>query len=148
MDPFGRVRLQAALQRHVDQSISSTVNLPQDTPKEVVEALFLTAWKEGCKGITVFREGSREEVMEPLPPVGADLLPDGMIRYRLHQALPPLPWGAPGPKEGPGESFTSSAPRPGGRGASGPLAGLRQDGPPIPGWRPPRSEAASALPGR
>ncbi|AEV16701.1 Ribonucleoside-diphosphate reductase [Thermus sp. CCB_US3_UF1] len=70
VDPFGRVRLQAALQRHVDQSISSTVNLPQDTPKEVVEALFLTAWKEGCKGITVFREGSREEVMEPLPPVG------------------------------------------------------------------------------
>ena len=70
VDPFQRVRLQAALQRHVDQSISSTVNLPRETPKEVVEKLFLTAWKEGCKGITVFREGSREEVMEPLPPVG------------------------------------------------------------------------------
>ncbi|GAA5335895.1 MULTISPECIES: adenosylcobalamin-dependent ribonucleoside-diphosphate reductase [Thermus] len=70
VDPFQRVRLQAALQRHVDQSISSTVNLPKETPKEVVERLFLTAWKEGCKGITVFREGSREEVMEPLPPVG------------------------------------------------------------------------------
>ncbi|WP_298629890.1 adenosylcobalamin-dependent ribonucleoside-diphosphate reductase [uncultured Thermus sp.] len=70
VDPFQRVRLQAALQRHVDQSISSTVNLPQETPKEVVEGLFLTAWKEGCKGITVFREGSREEVVEPLPPVG------------------------------------------------------------------------------
>ncbi|TBH20695.1 adenosylcobalamin-dependent ribonucleoside-diphosphate reductase [Thermus thermamylovorans] len=70
VDPFGRVRLQAALQRHVDQSISSTVNLPRETPKEVVERLFLTAWKEGCKGITVFREGSREEVLKPLPPVG------------------------------------------------------------------------------
>ncbi|BDG16781.1 adenosylcobalamin-dependent ribonucleoside-diphosphate reductase [Thermus brockianus] len=70
VDPFQRVRLQATLQRHVDQSISSTVNLPKETPKEVVEQLFLTAWKEGCKGITVFREGSREEVMEPLPPVG------------------------------------------------------------------------------
>jgi ribonucleoside-diphosphate reductase alpha chain len=70
VDPFQRVRLQAVLQRHVDQSISSTVNLPKDTPKEVVERLFLTAWKEGCKGITVFREGSREEVIEPLPPVG------------------------------------------------------------------------------
>lgn len=70
VDPFQRVRLQAILQRHVDQSISSTVNLPRDTPKEVVERLFLTAWKEGCKGITVFREGSREEVIEPLPPVG------------------------------------------------------------------------------
>lgn len=70
VDPFQRVRLQAALQRHVDQSISSTVNLPKETPKEVVERLFLTAWKEGCKGITVFREGSREEVIEPLPPVG------------------------------------------------------------------------------
>ncbi|WP_135256681.1 adenosylcobalamin-dependent ribonucleoside-diphosphate reductase [Thermus caldilimi] len=70
VDPFQRVRLQAALQRHVDQSISSTVNLPRETPREVVENLFLTAWKEGCKGITVFREGSREEVIEPLPPVG------------------------------------------------------------------------------
>lgn len=70
VDPFQRVRLQATLQRHVDQSISSTVNLPRETPKEVVENLFLTAWKEGCKGITVFREGSREEVIEPLPPVG------------------------------------------------------------------------------
>lgn len=70
VEPFQRVRLQAALQRHVDQSISSTVNLPRETPKEVVERLFLTAWKEGCKGITVFREGSREEVIEPLPPVG------------------------------------------------------------------------------
>ncbi len=70
VDPFQRVRLQAALQRHVDQSISSTVNLPRDTPKEVVERLFLEAWREGCKGLTVFREGSREEVIEPLPPVG------------------------------------------------------------------------------
>ncbi|RTH39741.1 hypothetical protein CSW37_01475 [Thermus scotoductus] len=70
VDPFQRVHLQATLQRHVDQSISSTVNLPRETPKEVVENLFLTAWKEGCKGITVFREGSREEVIEPLPPVG------------------------------------------------------------------------------
>nr|WP_277621351.1 adenosylcobalamin-dependent ribonucleoside-diphosphate reductase [Thermus arciformis] len=70
VDPFQRVRLQAALQRHVDQSISSTVNLPRETPKETVERLFLLAWQEGCKGITVFREGSREEVIEPLPPVG------------------------------------------------------------------------------
>ena len=70
VDPFQRVRLQAALQRHVDQSISSTVNLPRETPKEEVEKLFLLAWKEGCKGITVFREGSREEVIEPLPPLG------------------------------------------------------------------------------
>jgi ribonucleoside-diphosphate reductase alpha chain len=54
----------------VDQSISSTVNLPRETPKEVVEGLFLEAWKAGCKGLTVFREGSREEVIEPLPPIG------------------------------------------------------------------------------
>jgi len=70
VDPFQRVRLQAALQRHVDQSISSTVNLPRETPKEVVEGLFLEAWRAGCKGLTVFREGSREEVIEPLPPIG------------------------------------------------------------------------------
>ncbi len=66
VDPLARVRLQAALQRHVDQSISSTVNLSKETPPKTVEKVFLTAWQEGCKGITVFREGSREEVLAPV----------------------------------------------------------------------------------
>jgi ribonucleoside-diphosphate reductase alpha chain len=64
IDPDGRIRLQALVQRHVDQSISSTVNLPAETPISAVETLYRRAWESGCKGITVFREGSRASVLE------------------------------------------------------------------------------------
>ena len=64
IDPGARVRLQALVQRHVDQSISSTVNLPAGTPVPAVAELYRTAWESGCKGITVFREGSRPSVLE------------------------------------------------------------------------------------
>ncbi|MDQ7857536.1 MAG: adenosylcobalamin-dependent ribonucleoside-diphosphate reductase [Armatimonadota bacterium] len=61
--PELRVRMQAAIQRHIDHSISSTVNLPHDTPPEEVQRVYLLAWKLGCKGITVYREGSREGIL-------------------------------------------------------------------------------------
>ena len=64
IDPEARVRIQALVQRHVDQSISSTVNLPADAPLSTVESLYRRAWESGCKGITVFREGSRASVLE------------------------------------------------------------------------------------
>ncbi|MGE5285413.1 MAG: adenosylcobalamin-dependent ribonucleoside-diphosphate reductase [Actinomycetota bacterium] len=64
IDPDVRVRLQALVQRHVDQSISSTVNLPQETPLSAVDHLYRKAWESGCKGITVFREGTRVSVLE------------------------------------------------------------------------------------
>ncbi len=64
VDPVARVRLQALVQRYVDQSISSTVNLPADTRLSVIEGLYRKAWESGCKGITVFREGSRASVLE------------------------------------------------------------------------------------
>jgi ribonucleoside-diphosphate reductase alpha chain len=64
VDPDARVRLQALVQRHVDQSISSTVNLPAETPLPAVEELYRKAWESGCKGITVFREGTRASVLE------------------------------------------------------------------------------------
>jgi ribonucleoside-diphosphate reductase alpha chain len=64
IDPDVRVRLQALVQRHVDQSISSTVNLPPETPLSAVDHLYRKAWESGCKGITVFREGTRTSVLE------------------------------------------------------------------------------------
>lgn len=64
IDPDARVRLQALVQRHVDQSISSTVNLPAETPLSAIEELYRKAWESGCKGITVFREGTRASVLE------------------------------------------------------------------------------------
>lgn len=58
-----RVKLQAAAQRHIDHAISSTINLPEDVPVEKVAEIYEAAWKAGCKGITVYRDGSRTGVL-------------------------------------------------------------------------------------
>jgi ribonucleoside-diphosphate reductase alpha chain len=61
--PEMRVRMQAIIQSHIDQSISSTINLPHDITTQEVERIYFLAWRLGCKGITVYREGSREGVL-------------------------------------------------------------------------------------
>jgi len=58
-----RVKLQGLIQKYVDSAISSTINLPNETDIETVKKLYFMAWKEGCKGITIYREGSREGVL-------------------------------------------------------------------------------------
>ncbi len=58
-----RVRMQAAIQKHIDHSISSTVNLPADVSIEEVEHIYFLAWKLGLKGITVYRESSRQGIL-------------------------------------------------------------------------------------
>jgi ribonucleoside-diphosphate reductase alpha chain len=58
-----RVRMQAAIQKHIDHSISSTVNLPNDVSVEEVERIYFLAWKLGTKGITCYREGSRQGIL-------------------------------------------------------------------------------------
>ncbi len=58
-----RVKLQGVIQKHVDSAISSTVNLPENATVEQVGDVYMMAWKAGCKGITVYREGSREGVL-------------------------------------------------------------------------------------
>lgn len=58
-----RVKIQAAAQRHIDHSISSTVNLPNDVTPEKVAEIYETAWKSGCKGITVYRKGCRDGIL-------------------------------------------------------------------------------------
>jgi ribonucleoside-diphosphate reductase alpha chain len=62
--PEMRVRMQATIQKHIDTAISSTVNLPEEITPEDVEKIYLLAWRMGCKGITVYREGSREGILE------------------------------------------------------------------------------------
>ena len=51
------------VQKHMDSAISSTVNLPSEASVEEVEKIYFQAWEAGCKGITVYREGSREGVL-------------------------------------------------------------------------------------
>ncbi len=63
IQPEMRVRMQAAIQKHIDHSISSTVNCPADTTEEDVARVYFHAWKQGCKGITVYRADSRENIL-------------------------------------------------------------------------------------
>ena len=57
IDPFKRVEIQGAWQNHIDASISSTINLPNDASIDLVEDLYIAAWYEGLKGLTIFRDG-------------------------------------------------------------------------------------------
>lgn len=59
LDYKSRIEMQAVWQRHIDSSISSTVNLPEDFPREDIYDLYMMAWKKGLKGITVFRDGCK-----------------------------------------------------------------------------------------
>ena len=63
VDWIAKVRMQGAIQKWVDHSISVTINLPSDAKEELVSELYLTAWKSGCKGATVYRDGSRNGVL-------------------------------------------------------------------------------------
>ncbi|HAM10239.1 MAG TPA: adenosylcobalamin-dependent ribonucleoside-diphosphate reductase [Bacteroidales bacterium] len=63
VDWIAKVRMQGAIQKWVDHSISVTINLPSDAKEELVSDLYLTAWKSGCKGATVYRDGSRSGVL-------------------------------------------------------------------------------------
>ncbi len=54
VDWIAKVKMQGAIQKWVDQSISVTINLPCDVKEELVSELYLTAWKSGCKGATVY----------------------------------------------------------------------------------------------
>lgn len=63
IDWLAKVRMQGQVQKWVDHSISVTVNLPADVSEELVGQLYVEAWKTGCKGCTVYRDGSRSGVL-------------------------------------------------------------------------------------
>lgn len=81
VDWLEKVRMQGRVQKWVDHSISVTINLPSDVTEELVNRLYVEAWRSGCKGCTVYRDGSRAGVLvsmskkktaepEPVPHVG------------------------------------------------------------------------------
>ena len=63
VDWVNKVKMQGALQKWVDHSISVTINLPNDVSEDLVNQLYVEAWKSGCKGCTVYRDGSRDGVL-------------------------------------------------------------------------------------
>ncbi|MBU1719945.1 MAG: adenosylcobalamin-dependent ribonucleoside-diphosphate reductase [Bacteroidetes bacterium] len=63
VDWISKVKMQGAIQKYVDHSISVTVNVPNETPEEMIGEIYMTAWKSACKGVTVYRDGSRAGVL-------------------------------------------------------------------------------------
>ena len=63
VDWVQKVKMQGAIQKWVDHSISVTVNVPEDTSVDMVKQIYQTAWESGCKGCTIYRDGSRSGVL-------------------------------------------------------------------------------------
>lgn len=63
VDWIQKVKMQGAIQKWVDHSISVTVNVPEETSEEMVQNIYQTAWEAGCKGCTIYKEGSRSGVL-------------------------------------------------------------------------------------
>lgn len=80
-----KVKMQGEIQKWVDHSISVTVNVPKDVTEELVSDIYLTAWESGCKGMTIYRDGSRSGVL-----VGKDDREDDKDEFRETKA-PPRP---------------------------------------------------------
>ena len=61
LNPINRVKMQSVWQKHIDASISSTVNLPKESTVQDVYEVYMEAWKQGCKGMTIYRSGCARE---------------------------------------------------------------------------------------
>jgi ribonucleoside-diphosphate reductase alpha chain len=63
IDSKNRVVMQGAIQKYIDHSISSTINLPEDVQPELISDIYFQAWKEKLKGVTIYRDGSRFPIL-------------------------------------------------------------------------------------
>ncbi len=63
IDWVSKVKMQGKIQKWVDHSISVTVNIPESVSEDIVSQIYMTAWESGCKGMTIYREGSRSGVL-------------------------------------------------------------------------------------
>ena len=87
VDWLAKVRMQGAIQKWVDHSISVTVNLPNNVDEELVNRLYVEAWRSGCKGCTIYRDGSRSGVM-----ISVEKKKDGKkdVEHECHCCQPPV----------------------------------------------------------
>lgn len=76
-----RIDLQAAIQKHVDTAISSTINLPRETTLEEIEQIYLYAWVHGLKGLTIFRDGCREGILNNIGTTSKEIKPTPKYDY-------------------------------------------------------------------
>ncbi len=92
IDWVAKVKMQGAIQKWVDHSISVTVNLPNDVTESLVADVYRTAWEHGCKGVTVYRDGCREGVLidkssskknsEPIATKRPISIPADIVRFK------------------------------------------------------------------
>ncbi|MEZ4992152.1 MAG: adenosylcobalamin-dependent ribonucleoside-diphosphate reductase [Saprospiraceae bacterium] len=96
VDWVQKVKMQGAIQKWVDHSISVTVNIPEETSEEMVQKIYETAWEAGCKGCTIYRDGSRSGVLvsdtsskenqpkfrETMPPKRPQRLEAAVVRFK------------------------------------------------------------------
>lgn len=94
IDWINKVKMQGQIQKWVDHSISVTINIPNEATEELVNELYITAWEAGCKGVTVYRDGSRsgvlistnepkkEETGQPFPLKRPQVLEADVVRFQ------------------------------------------------------------------
>ena len=77
--PGAHLDVQEAFQRHVDNAVSKTINLPADAGPDDVREIYLSAWRRGLKGVTVFREGCKGRAVLVRGSEGLELAPDAPV---------------------------------------------------------------------
>jgi ribonucleoside-diphosphate reductase alpha chain len=87
VDWMNKVRMQGEVQKWVDHSISVTINLPSHVSEELVGQLYVTAWQSGCKGVTVYRDGSRSGVLVNNKGKEKEETEDEAIRFKRPKVL-------------------------------------------------------------
>ncbi len=102
--PEWHVRIQSAFQKYTDNAVSKTINFPHDATVEDVEKAYMLAYKTGCKGITIYRDGSRQEQV-----LSVKKEPEKATKVKITSAAiasaAPAPAKEPGPRERPSVTY-------------------------------------------